>query len=132
MRGACHCGRSGWRLDTPFDRVTSCNCTLCRRYGALWAYGYEGADAGIFGETKSYTRADRPDPTLEIHFCAECGGVVGYRALQLDVSSRRKIAVNIRLASPDAVGAMRLERFDGLNTFEDLPDDGRRVRDIWF
>jgi len=40
MQGICHCGRVTWKLDTPPESVTACNCTLCRRYGVLWAYGY--------------------------------------------------------------------------------------------
>jgi hypothetical protein len=40
MKGTCHCGNVTWTLDTPPESVTACNCTICRRYGALWAYGY--------------------------------------------------------------------------------------------
>jgi len=24
------------------ESATTCNCTICRRYGVLWAYDYEG------------------------------------------------------------------------------------------
>ena len=26
------------------EGATACNCTACRRYGALWAYGHEGEE----------------------------------------------------------------------------------------
>ncbi|AEH90032.1 hypothetical protein Mesop_5621 [Mesorhizobium opportunistum WSM2075] len=42
------------------------------------------------------------------------------------------IAVNARLAPPEAVADLPIDRFDGLDTFEDLPRDGRCVRDMWF
>jgi len=42
------------------------------------------------------------------------------------------MAVNIRLAPPDAVADLAIDHFDGLDTFEDLPRDGRCVRDLWF
>lgn len=42
------------------------------------------------------------------------------------------MAVNVRLAPPESVAALPIDRFDGLVTFEDLPSDGRCVRDLWF
>ncbi len=41
IQGSCHCGAVQWRFEHA--RVaTACNCTICRRYGVLWAYGFEG------------------------------------------------------------------------------------------
>jgi hypothetical protein len=42
------------------------------------------------------------------------------------------MAVNVWLAEPDAVAHLQIEHFDGLDTFTDLPIDGRCVRDCWF
>jgi hypothetical protein len=47
-------------------------------------------------------------------------------------SSRRRIAVNLWLAEPEAVGAVPVEHFDGLVSFDDLGQDGRCVADMWF
>ena len=41
------------------------------------------------------------------------------------------MAANVRLAPFDAVADLPTDHFDGLSTFEDLPSDGRRVRDYW-
>jgi len=131
LKGTCLCGRAGWTLEGDIDSVTACNCTLCRRYGALWVYGYEGVRANLFGETQTYTRSSKPYPALELHFCAECGGMTGYRSLSLEADGRRKIAVNVRLAPPESVLDKNVEHFDGLDTFEDLPSNGQIVRDLW-
>ena len=57
---------------------------------------------------------------------------VYWRLLKLDEEGRRRIAVNLRLAEqPEAVSAIPIEHFDGLDTFEDLGPDGRCVRDYW-
>jgi hypothetical protein len=45
---------------------------------------------------------------------------------------RRRIAVNLRLAEPQAVATIPIDHFDGLDTFEDLPRDGRCVADYSF
>jgi hypothetical protein len=42
------------------------------------------------------------------------------------------MAVNPRPAPPDAVAALSIDHFDGLDAFDDLPASGRCVRDIWF
>ena len=38
----------------------------------------------------------------------------------------------MRLAEPQDVADIPLQRFEGLHSFEDLPRDGRRVADMWF
>jgi hypothetical protein len=36
-----------WRFEDAPRSATACNCSLCRRNGALWAYGFEGEDFGV-------------------------------------------------------------------------------------
>lgn len=38
MIGSCHRSSITIRLTTPINLVTSCNCSICRRYGPIWAY----------------------------------------------------------------------------------------------
>jgi hypothetical protein len=33
--GACHCGRVKFEVDAAIDRVSACNCSICRMRGAL-------------------------------------------------------------------------------------------------
>lgn len=132
LTGSCHCGACGWTLEGDPGPVTACNCTLCRRYGVLWAYDFEGERINVSGPATSYVRADDREPSLEILFCPTCGGVVCWRALRPGADGRRRIAVNVRLADPDAVADLPIQHFDGLVAFDDLPGDGRCVRDMWF
>lgn len=131
LTGSCHCGEAHWVLEGDPGSITACNCTLCRRYGALWAYDYEGERIRIAGPTKTYTRAGKQNPALEIHFCPSCACVLCWRGLRLEADGRRRMAVNLRLAPPDAVAHLPIDHFDGLDTFDDLPPDGRCVRDLW-
>jgi len=132
LRGSCHCGACGWTLEGDPGSITACNCTLCRQYGTLWAYDFENERIQVSGLLKSYTRPGKADPMLEILFCPTCAGVLAWRALKLYPDDRRRIAVNVRLAEPEAVADLPIDHFDGLETFEDLPGDGRCVRDLWF
>ena len=132
LTGSCHCGAVHWTFEGDPGSTTACNCTLCRRYGALWAYDYENERIRISGSTVAYARAGKADPALEIRFCSKCGCVVCWRGLRLESDGRRRVAVNLRLAPPEAVAGLPIDHFDGLDTFDDLPRDGRCVRDLWF
>jgi hypothetical protein len=94
----------------------------------LWAYDYEGERIRVSGPTKAYVRGR----ALEFHFCPECGCIAWWRAIRPGDDGRRRIAVNVRLAEPEVVADLPIDHFDGLDSFEDLPRDGRCVRDYWF
>ena len=128
LTGACHCGAARWEYDSPAEGATACNCTVCRRYGVLWIYGHEGVDVRVTGATSSYARGT----AIDFHFCPVCGCVAFYRATKLDAAGQRKIAVNVRLSEPETVAGIPIDHFDGLDKFDDLPRDGRCVRDYWF
>jgi hypothetical protein len=126
--GTCHCGQVSWTYKDPLESATACNCTSCRRWGALWAYGYEGEGVTMTGRTQAYVRG----PNLEYHFCPTCGAMAAWRALQQQGDGQRRMAVNLRLTEPDLVAHLPIDHFEGLVAFEDLPRDGRCVRDLWF
>lgn len=129
--GSCLCGKAHWTLEGDPGSITACNCTMCRRHGTLWAYDYEGERMTVNGPTASFTRSGRDKSPLEILFCPTCACVLVWRALQLENDGRRRMAVNVRLAPPEAVRDLPIDIFDGFETFEDLPSDGRFVRDFW-
>jgi hypothetical protein len=132
LEGTCLCGAVSWRLDADPDVATACNCRACRRHGGLWAYGHEDVDIQVCGATHSYIRSDAGDPGLTLHRCAVCGNIAYWRALKLNDEGRRRMGVNLRLAEPETVAAIRIKHFDGLDTWTSLPSDGRCVRDMWF
>ena len=131
LEGSCHCGSAKWTLNVAPERVTACNCSLCSRLGALWSYDYENEGIKLYGKTSVYIRSDLENPELEVHFCPKCGGVIAWRARNLDEDGRRRMAVNIRLADPELVAALPIKHFDGSDTFKALPSEGKCVRDLW-
>lgn len=132
LTGTCHCGETGWTFDGMPPSVTACNCTLCRRYGVLWIYDFEDQKIKVSGPTRVYVRKDNPEPALEVHFCGNCGCVVAWKAVGDPPGTPRRVAVNLRLSEPGPVQDLPIDHFDGLTTFDDLPGDGRCVRDLWF
>lgn len=134
IEGACHCGAVRWSFDVATDSATTCNCTICRRYGALWAYDLKGDRTLFSGPTRTYMRTSgtKYEPSVAFHFCADCGCVTHYRALKPDAEGRVRTAVNLRMAEPDAVAALPVFRWEGLHSFSGLGQDGRSAADVWF
>jgi hypothetical protein len=134
IEGSCHCGAVRWKFDVEPESATTCNCTICRRYGVLWAYDLQGDRTEFSGSTSSYVRTanTRYEPSVAFHFCADCGCVTHYRAMKADPEGRIRTAVNLRMAEPDAVARLLVHRWEGLHSFASLGQDGRRTADLWF
>lgn len=127
LDGSCHCGAVHWQFDGMPESATACNCTVCRRYGVLWAYDFEGEGIRVSGPTNFYVRGK----STEFHFCPTCGCVAFWRAIRLDEKGKRPIAVNLRLTEPLPIAGIPIDHFDGLDSFDDLPRDGKCVGDYW-
>ena len=128
ITGKCLCGACQWTYAGVPEGATACNCTACRRYGVLWGYDYEGEGITVSGSVTPFIRGK----ALSFNFCPSCGCVVFWRSLRREPDGRVRIAVNLRLAEPELVANIPIDHFDGLDTFEDLPRDGKCVADYWF
>ncbi len=128
IHGSCHCGAVRWKFNGIPESATACSCTVCRRYGVLWAYDFEGQGITVSGPTTAYARGK----AIDFHFCPNCGCIAYWRSRAPGQDGRRRIAVNLRLTEPDPIARVPIDHFDGLDTFEDLPRDGRCVEDYWF
>lgn len=131
MEGLCHCGTVRWVLDGLPASVTACSCSVCRRYGALWTYGFEGETVRTTGRTTAYVGGRG---TAEFHFCATCGGVAYWRERTPGPLGRRQIGVNLRMVTDPAwVAGLPVDHVDGLNDdFGHPRRDHRLVSDLWF
>ena len=129
MKGYCHCQQVQWTFTGAIDGVTACNCTVCRRYGVLWLYGHEGVDVTVTGKTEVYLWGSK---SIGFHFCGSCGCVAFWRQISVGKDGKRRLAVNVRLAEkPDLIMDLPIDHFDGFDKFEDIPRDGKCVRDLW-
>ena len=109
----CHCGAVSIRLRKAPAEITHCNCSLCRRYGVLWAY-YAIAEVTI--ETKSPTDTYAwGGKNVDFHRCSGCGCVTHWEPL--DPSMVTKQGVNLGNFHPALIAAVRVRKFDGANTW---------------
>ena len=113
--GSCHCGAVRWVFDGVPEKLTDCNCSLCRRIGGLWAYGTL-ANVTVLTEpeaTISYVQGDR---MLATHSCRTCGCTTHWLGLAPEGEDWR-IAVNMRMAEPAAFAGIRVRHFDGADSW---------------
>ncbi len=128
LEGSCLCGAVRWTMKTAPQSATACSCTACRRYGALWAYGWEGEEITVSGQTTPYIRGE----SLSFNFCPKCGNASHWWGLTVDEQGRRRVGVNLRLTEPGPIESVPIRHFDGLEKWETLPEDGRCIKDMWF
>lgn len=97
IRAACHCTAVRFEIAEPPRWVLDCNCTLCRRYGALWTYYPEKAQKLLVSRpapeaSQTYTWLEGD---IAFHRCKVCGCVTHMVAAKQDPPTI--FAVNARM-----------------------------------
>jgi hypothetical protein len=109
MRGRCHCGTVRIEVSGPPAWVGSCNCSICRRTGILWAY-YPPDTVRIespAGATEPYVWGDR---CLALHHCRTCGCITHWENL---LPEPEKMGVNALLLDGFDPDEVELRMIDG-------------------
>lgn len=107
IQASCHCGAITLDIAAPPAEVTECNCSICRRYGVLWAYyPREQVAVRANGPSTAYIWGDR---VLSFHHCDTCGCVTHWSMID---PARNKIAINARLLEPELLEQARLRHLD--------------------
>ena len=111
---SCLCGTV--RIDLPKRPafINACNCTLCSKSGARWAY-FHPSDVGIAGATTGYSRSDKDDPAADVRFCAQCGSTTHFVLTPSAISKfgNVQMGVNMRLADEEDLAGVELRYPDG-------------------
>ena len=111
----CHCGDVRLQVAARPESLTECNCSICRRYAARWAY-YTRKTAQVLSDPDKVGVYIWGDRMLEFYHCKRCGCLTHSESVEKTDDSR--IAVNARMMSPDDVADVRLKFFDGADTWQ--------------
>lgn len=114
LSATCHCGQVRIQISRAPEKATNCNCSICRRLGALWAY-YNVEEVLIDGHpggTEGYVWGDK---TLRTVRCKTYGCVTHWEPLTAEHGNR--MAVNIRNFSPEEIGPVKIRLFDGADSW---------------
>jgi len=117
LAATCHCGAVRVEVPRKPRSLTNCNCSICRRYGTLWAY-YKAAEVRITrapGATSEYSWGDK---SLRFVRCSTCGCVTHWEPIRPKEGS--KMGVNARNFEPSSLGSVRIRLLDGASTWKYL------------
>jgi len=95
--------------------LTRCNCSICRRYGARWAY-YTRHSVRVVCRPEAVTAYLWNDREIEFYHCNTCGCLTHYESIEKEIGSR--IAVNARMMSPQDIEGISLRTFDGASSWQ--------------
>lgn len=114
---ACHCGAVRIEMSRRPVSLTRCTCSICHRYGALWAYCTRKTARVVADEDvlAGYRWGDR---TIEFFHCRTCGCLTHYESI--DSSGNGRIAVNARMLERGEIDGIRVRTFDGADTWKYL------------
>jgi hypothetical protein len=73
LHGSCHCGAVKFEVRTPVAPATRCNCSLCRRKGALMSPVFPAADLKILQGEDALTLYQFNTHVAKHYFCRHCG-----------------------------------------------------------
>jgi len=117
LTASCHCGAIRLEVSRTPRTLTDCNCSICRRYGALWAY-YKATSVRVFRAPKATSVYSWGDKTLEFYRCNVCGCVTHHERTRKRRDSR--VGVNARNFEPGVIAQARIRRLDGASTWKYL------------
>ncbi len=114
----CHCGAVSIEVDEAPDTVTCCNCSICRRTGALMAY-YSPRQVRFTPSPPSTDTYIWGDKSIVFHRCKICGCATHWSAVD---PAYDRMGVNARLLDPEIFSKARIRRFDGADTWKFLDE----------
>lgn len=115
--GSCHCGRIRFTVPRLPDRVTACNCSICRRYQAAWGY-YRRRDVDLDIQDEAAIAYAWNDHMINFMHCRYCGCLTHYEDVKRTAESA--LVVNFHMVDPKVWQDIPVRHFDGADTFQEI------------
>jgi hypothetical protein len=110
LTASCHCGDVRVIVPRKPATVTDCNCSICRRYGVLWAY-YKASTVKVEAKPKATESYSWGRKALRFVRCKNCGCVMAWERVRQNPD--RKMGVNARNLDPEIWTKARVIPLDG-------------------
>jgi hypothetical protein len=129
LQGSCLCGGVRFEVTEPFEAVSQCHCTSCKKLsgGVGTVSGRVGTDAIRILDGEELLRSFQPDEGSAKTFCSTCGSNLfggGWPASP---------KASVRLSALDSPFERRPEQHiyvRSIAAWETLPDDGAPRYDV--
>lgn len=110
MEVSCHCGNVRITFHEAPKEVGECNCSICRRYAALWAY-YSPQQVDVIDQKGTAAFYCWGDEEVEFYRCNECGCITHYKTTPK--CDEEIVAVNMRMAELSILAAIPVRKING-------------------
>jgi hypothetical protein len=107
LTATCHCKAIRITFPTPEKALNECQCSVCRRYGALWAY-YGQDEVKVEGQTTEFYAWG--DKGLEFHRCPKCGCMTHWMPTD---KGHPTMAVNGRMLEREDLESLEIKKTEG-------------------
>jgi hypothetical protein len=107
-RGSCHCGKVQFEVDADLDHVRVCDCSICRRRGAL-NHRVEPGDFRLLSPLEDLWLYTFHTRTAKDYFCPNCG-IQPFRRPRTDPSVW---TINVRCLDGADLDAIPIRRVHG-------------------
>lgn len=129
-RGSCHCRRVTFEALADLRYAIDCNCSICRRRGALWHPAADSELRILTGESDLVLYQFHTN-TAKHYFCRACG-IAPFVRPRIDPT---RWLFNARCVDDIDLSSIRLVPFDGQNWeaaakayYERVAKSGRKGR----
>lgn len=106
--GSCHCGAVRFEVDMSLDHVRSCDCSICRKRGAL-IHRVEENDLRILSPLAEMSLYQWHTRTARDYFCPTCG-ILPFRRPR---TAPEMWAVNVRCLDDVDLNAIPVDQVHG-------------------
>ncbi len=108
--GSCHCGAVRFEANADLGQTITCNCSICRRTGAILAF-VPASDFTLVSGADALSDYQFNKKTVHHLFCKTCGVRPFGRGIGPD--GREMVAINVRCLDDVDLAALRPVAFDG-------------------
>lgn len=107
-RGSCHCGAVEFEVDADLSQVVRCNCSICRRKGAIMCRVPEQNFTLLKGR-EDLTLYQFNSMRAEHYFCRHCGIYPYHRTFR----DPNMLAINVGCLDGVDPFKLQVKEFDG-------------------
>ncbi len=110
FKANCHCGAVDLAVPHLPSILTACNCSYCRRIGAVWAY-YIPFDVIVVSGAEIMVPYVLDRPSVAMHHCGTCGCVTHWESMNAKVD---RMGLNARMMDPIVLQTSPVRQLDSL------------------
>lgn len=119
LQGSCHCGAVKLTLPNIPSRATECNCSICRRLGAIWGM-FDWMTVNVHAAEDTLVEYVWGEKTLRTMRCRTCGCATHWEPLSANEGAWH--GVNLRMFPPELLQQVHVRCFDGAESWSFLDE----------